>query len=377
MSSKKAFTLSSLDIHFAAQELQSLIGCRVNRIYSVEKTLILVFSTKNEGKRILSINLPENICFLQQKEDMPEMPGGNTFVLRKHLEGSLLKDIEQEGFDRILKFSFFSKEQIILVVELFSHGNWFLLDKKSIILGTMKEETWKDRTLKRGLAYVPPKPAVNTLLLSLEQIHTIITASTMDSIVKAFAINLSIGGVYAEELCTRSGLDKLLAVKDFSKKDAFMTHSSLRQMTLESPRGFAYADVVTPLPLLSRQDALVQELPSFLEARSLAIRKKVTKTEQELERQKIVLTAQEHSLQEAEQQMSDNAHKGEWVYEHYQAISDMLAAVKSASKSQKMMQTIQDILIKHHLEGAFDQATGIVTLTVDKQKDDAPEAPEE
>ncbi|MBQ0105884.1 MAG: NFACT family protein [Armatimonadetes bacterium] len=62
-------------------------------------------------------------------------------IMRKYLEGAYLRDIEQEGFDRIIRFTFqnLEGEIFILICEIMGkHSNLILTDSDSRILGCIK-----------------------------------------------------------------------------------------------------------------------------------------------------------------------------------------------------------------------------------------------
>ena len=366
---QRTFPLTSIDIAFVERELQGLIGARLTRVYAFEKNLVLVFTLKSEGKRVLDISLPNNVCFLGQKQDTPDSPTRNTLFLRKHLEGSFLESVKQQGFDRILRLRF-SGVSPELVLELFSRGNWLLLDAAGIILGALQEEEWKDRSLKKGLTYVPPHPAIDIRTLDSESLHQAIRASSKDSLVKALAVDLGVGGVYAEEFCVRANLDKHLSPLLFSTQDAFSIHSSLKQLLLLEPRGYVYLHAITPVPLVSAAESMKQELDSFLEARVSAFTEKTTYATQELEKAKLLRIMQEENLASLRLKIDEHTKQGEWLYEHYQIISELLRALKEGSKDPA---TIERLLQLGGFTGSFDASVGILTIETDAEHPAVPE----
>lgn len=361
--------LASVDVAFAAKELTLIVGSRLNRIYCQDAELVLVFSTKSEGKRIFQASLPENACFLGQKQDAAENPGMHTSFLRKRIEGAFLESARQIGFDRVLELGFRSHSgdsgisNHWLVLELFSKGNWFILDENGIILMALHEQEWKDRTLKKGLKYAPPKPVLQLPSLEVEELHTSISASSRDSIVKALAIDLGLGGLYAEEFCSRASLNRKMVPADFSKKDAFMLHAAVKEVFSREPAGFVYIDAISPIPLLSCQDSLKEQLPSFLESRAFfsSVSGKVSAVQKELEKAILIRQRQIDGKVSAESEAMENTSKAEWIYSHYQEVKELLETMRSSKKGPDLA---KELLAKHSLEGSFDEEKGVLAIEV-------------
>jgi predicted ribosome quality control (RQC) complex YloA/Tae2 family protein len=359
MAPARPLALTSLDIRMIVRELQGLKGSRVSRIYGQEKTLILVLNLKNEGKRFLLFSLPGNVSFIPVRDEAPENPSGTIMVLRGAIEGMILDGVEQIGFDRIIKLTFSGKERYSLVFELFSHGNCFLLNNSGIIVSLFTKEVWKSRTLDRDLIYTPPTPAKDTPALDAKALWSAISASGRDTVVKALAVDCGLGGTYAEELCARAGIRKDLPVADTSQKDTFLLHAELARMMVRDPHGFVYPDAISPVPLLSKEAQLINEVPSFLEARALAIPRKKTRSEQELERQDAILKTQKDTVLELEAHVVDETRRGEWVYEHYSAVQAILVALRSGVREPAMATRL---LAEHGFSGGLDLGKGLLTI---------------
>ncbi|ADH99193.1 Rqc2 family fibronectin-binding protein [Salisediminibacterium selenitireducens] len=96
----------------------------------------------------------------------PQEPPMFTMVLRKHLEGSILESIEQDGLERIVTFSFKGRNELgdvsykILILELMGrHSNLIFVDKETgTILDSLKHipPSVSKRTVMPGQPYSPP-----------------------------------------------------------------------------------------------------------------------------------------------------------------------------------------------------------------------------
>ena len=139
---KKALT--SLDIYFLVRNLRKeLMGSRIRKIK--QKDDVFVFELYKRKRFFLKIILPHAIYVTNSPPRITIYPPNFCMKLRKHLSGEKIMGIEQHKFDRILKIEL---GKHVLLAELFSKGNLILLDKDGIIIAVLKQQVWKDRTLK-------------------------------------------------------------------------------------------------------------------------------------------------------------------------------------------------------------------------------------
>ena len=148
---------------------------------------------------------------------------------------SILQAIEQVGSERILKFTFESKEAgFILYAELFAKGNMILCNEKGIVISLMQKQKWKDRTVAVSRKYEHPKKGFNIFSLRREELDRL-KESRADSAVKALAIDLGLGGAYAEEACIIANIDKNMAPKRFTDIDLNAIFKAVVEITGKKP----------------------------------------------------------------------------------------------------------------------------------------------
>ncbi|MDR2457895.1 MAG: NFACT family protein [Clostridiales Family XIII bacterium] len=125
-----------------------LLWTRLEKIYQLSKTEIeLVFNSK-KGKQILYISIAANALrffLIKNKFSYAKNPPAFCMLLRKHLQGSRLKNIVQLGTDRVVNFTFKTKNEFgtikekILVLEMLGrHGNIILLDSENKIIDALR-----------------------------------------------------------------------------------------------------------------------------------------------------------------------------------------------------------------------------------------------
>jgi predicted ribosome quality control (RQC) complex YloA/Tae2 family protein len=132
--------------------------------------------------------------------------------LRKYLTNARLIAVKQPPFERIIELTFQKGDETLnMIIELFSKGNIILCDYNRNILVPMEAQTWKDRVIQPKQKYVYPPSEMNLGELDFDLFKSHIRDSERNQIVKALATTLSLGGVYAEELCMLSSVDKTKA----------------------------------------------------------------------------------------------------------------------------------------------------------------------
>ncbi|MFT4305143.1 MAG: NFACT family protein, partial [Candidatus Woesearchaeota archaeon] len=179
--------LASLELYYLIKEFQQFIGSKVDQIYQKDKNEFTFQMHKtNFGKFMIKVNLPSLIYITKYKGQQPSVPPGFCTFLRKRLKNARLKEIQQLDFERIVQFTFTTKEdEYYLIVELFAEGNVILCNKEMKIISLILAQKWKERTLRGGVDYVYPKR--NIKLNDKDFILNTIEKSEKSSIVKTLA----------------------------------------------------------------------------------------------------------------------------------------------------------------------------------------------
>ena len=210
--------LSSLDLHFLVKELKDLENSRIDKIYQPEKNVIIFSLYKsNVGKKILKIDVGKSMFIADEKEEGETLGFG--MFLRKHLDGYFLSRISQVEPERILKFSFKVKNNIKdFYIEFFGKGN-AILCYDDIILNALDHHEFRDRTIKPKIKYKFPLMKHNYFQLSTNELKELLKNSKKNSIVTSLAIELGFGGIYSEEICLISDVDKGTDPKKLSDEE--------------------------------------------------------------------------------------------------------------------------------------------------------------
>ena len=158
--------LDGISINKLKDELSEVLtGRKVTKIFQYSRLSTSIFFGKLN--LFISCNASLPVCYLRdEKENAPETPMNFSLNLRKHLLNSIITEVDQLGFDRILVFKFKKlnelgeyKEYKLYFEIMGKHSNLILTEKGGEILDLMKKfslEENKLRVLLPGARYSQP-----------------------------------------------------------------------------------------------------------------------------------------------------------------------------------------------------------------------------
>ncbi len=242
--------LSSVDIAVIVEELQDLLGAKVEKVYQREREIILRLHAHLEGKRLeaygssvdLVLEAGRRIHLTKYRMEMPKTPTSFAMLLRKHLKGGRIRSIKQRDFDRIVEICVERADgRRTLVLELLPRGNLLLLDENGRILQPLKRETFTTRTLLPGKLYEAPPSKLNPLTATQEDLRNLFIAAKEEAehrgkrgksreVVKVLATETGLGGLYAEEVCLRAGVDKKKSAEMLSDEEIRAIYDAIREI---------------------------------------------------------------------------------------------------------------------------------------------------
>ena len=193
---------SSLDFHaFVSIYGDSILNSFIKKVYQVnQKEFVLQLYRSDVKKKDFFISLNKGIAFYDAEK--PEEATQLSMLFRKQLSEKRIVGIEQINFDRVVKITLHTGQEIVL--ELFGGGNLILTDNGKIVLA-MDQHVYKTRKILIGEEYIPP--AVINPISDLETFSGILDGSKA-SIVKTLATRANLGGEIAEEALYRTNIDK-------------------------------------------------------------------------------------------------------------------------------------------------------------------------
>ncbi|MBI2663989.1 NFACT family protein [Candidatus Woesearchaeota archaeon] len=330
--------LSAVEVHFLTAEMQFLVGSRLQQVYQPAKNeLVLQFYVRNKGSALLKVRVPELLYLASGKDSAPKVSGFCS-LLRSKLGSSTLSSISQSGFERIVQLSFSSKKGSFgLIFELFSKGN-IILTSGQKIAAVQQKQHWSSRQLRMGADYALPPKAADPRVLGEKKLLEMLKSTNKSDLVRFLAIELSLGGLYAEELCLLAGVGKKSKPADVSAADAGNLLQALKKLLSSglSPsviyEGGKPINAV-PVALSYYRGSETKARKTFSEAlEAVSAAGMPSPFSSEISRLKAIIQQQEETIASARDSAEKNKRSGELIYENYQEVKDILEAVSTARK---------------------------------------------
>lgn len=330
--------ISSFDTKIIVDELNNeyeIPGMKVDKVYKIGDEIRI--KLYGRGRRDLILKPGEAVYVTQYPKQAPQRPSGFAMQLRKYLSGLRIMKISQLGFDRIVKLSFGlfgEKEDLIkfhVIVELFGNGNLILADDDLSIIGVLQSKVWSTRSLKAREIYEPPPQMLSPFDVDAEDI-----LDGTSEIVKLLATKLNMGGMYAEEVCLRAGIDK-----HDPNPDPNLVKKGLEVLVGLAPSPAIVGGSIVPFDLLvhkgrerkpfSTLNNAADEIYGKHEMEQIA-KKEVSKQQKHLSKLERILASQEKTVSQYEKKGQLAHHKGELIFSNYQLVDTLLSTLHDAVK---------------------------------------------
>ncbi len=193
-------SLTSLDIHKLLEELSFINNGFIRNIKSGKNELyFLIYRGKEYWLKIV----PGNYFCIADEKPAESIDFGFTTILKNSLKGRKFT-ISMHNSDRIIELQ---TENNKLIIEMFSKGNVVLL-KDGMVERALFQRKFESREITSGKEYVYPPGGKYSFEDMHKNFSQILLSSEKESTVKALAIDFSMGGYYAEEICFRADIDK-------------------------------------------------------------------------------------------------------------------------------------------------------------------------
>lgn len=305
--------MPGITLHYLVKKWnEELTGGYVQQMRAVhEDTFLIKIHTKNGNVELL-VALPHIVLISKRKWENEEEQPPVVNATKKLLDNVRVESIEQLGQDRIFVLR---GENVHVIFELFGGGNVIITNEKGIIQFVHRAKEWKGRTLKMREKYLPPQNESKT-------------NSTFEEEMKMKPVGF--------ELLHVKNRQRLQAV--FDKKSAKKELSTI------------FEEI---------EEKIIEEwkkphVDSKLEAQKEALR--------------VNATRQRELLKEWEEKIDAQQLAGEWVYENFSAVQQLIDAVQRGIKakvSEKKM--LEEIKKKMPFIKQIDAKNGTVELDILKK----------
>jgi predicted ribosome quality control (RQC) complex YloA/Tae2 family protein len=362
-------SLSSFDVTAAVKDLQALVGGHIDKIYHPSLDhLVLAVRSPGEGKSYIHFHVGAWLYVSDKGGDMPQQPSDFAMMLRKRIANATIKNVRQQGFERIAILELEKEENFELVLELFGEGNAILV-KDGTIVQPLTSHTWKHRDVRAKKQFMFPPPVPDPASISDKDLAEIFKGSETD-LVRTLATKLNIGGRYSEEVCARVGVNKNSLAKEVD--DAKSILETIREFQREiGVRGKGYIvskagapEDVVPLRMNIYKDLGTEEFQTFSAAVESYVSRipapvKVDKREStlELERVKRKIAQQEAAVRSLQDEGREAQIIGDYIFANYEQIAKLLAAAKNSLDAGKGIKEIPGFV-------SFDQKNSLLRIKV-------------
>ncbi|SDJ51221.1 ribosome rescue protein RqcH [Natronorubrum texcoconense] len=415
--------LTSVDLAALVGELGAYEGAKLDKAYLYGDDLVrLKMRDFDRGRLELIIEVGEvkraHTVAPERVPDAPGRPPQFAMMLRNRLSGADFAGVEQFEFDRILEFTFEREDGTTrIIVELFGQGNVAVTDGEYEVIDCLETVRLKSRTVVPGSRYEFPDSRTNPLTVSQEAFDYEMEESDTD-VVRTLATQLNFGGLYAEEICTRAGVEKAMDISDAGEDVYDRLYEAIERLALDlrnsnfDPRlyfadesedgdgsedgeendgdgGDSSPDRVvdaTPFPLEEHVELASEPYDSYLSALDdyffrLELEEEGEPDptdqrpdfEEEIAKQKRIIEQQEGAIEGFEQEADMLREQAESLYAEYGLVDDILSTIQEARAQDRPWDEIEERFeagAEQGIEAAeavidVDGSEGIVTVEVD------------
>ncbi len=400
MDRKRAMT--SVDLAALVGELRGYTGAVVDKAYLYGDDLVrLKMRDYDRGRVELVVEVGDpkraHVATPEHVPDAPGRPPNFAMMLRNRIAGANLESVEQYGFDRILTFRFEREDQTTLVVaELFGDGNVAVTNEDREVVDCLDTVRLRSRTVAPGSQYGYPDERFSPLDCDYGAFAAKMDDSDTD-LVRTLATQLNFGGLYAEELCTRAGVEKTVGIEaatDEQYEALFGALERLREPLLAGetdPRLYeSDGEVVdaTPLPLEEHAESgyeatafenfngAIDEYFHRLEQdaeESVVDESARPDFEAEIEKYERIIDQQRGAIENFEEQAEREQQKAELLYGNYDLVDEVCSTVREAREDDVPWSDIETRFAEGADRGipaaeavvGVDEAEGTVRLDLD------------
>lgn len=362
--------LTSVDLRFLSREFDEyLSGARIEKAYQLgAKELKIRLHAPKKGALDL-VMAPGYAALTIFERKSPQQPSSFAMQLRKNLKGAYIRQVRQRGFDRILEIVIEAGDKkFLLIAELFSTGNVIFCDERKKILGLLEWQRWKDRKLGVGQTYEYPPESANPLDMDLVSLKKVLSSSDK-KIVSVLARDAGLGGLYAEEVCLLSRVDKDKAAKSLSDDEARSLSGSFMKLMEKIMGGETHASIiylekkpadVIPFDLEIYEKSEKKPFPSFNDAvdeffstqeYDSAKKERDGILGKELAKIKGIETRQKEVIARFEKESREFQKAGDAIYQNLQAVEEILKNVREEKKDGRLWEEIDAKLKGKEVEG--------------------------
>lgn len=363
--------LSSVDLAALTTELQSYEGAKVDKAYLYDDSMVrLRMRDFDRGRVELLIEVGDpkrlHVADPSNVSDAPGRPPNFAMMLRNRISGADFAGVEQYEFDRIVTLRFERPDgDTLIIAELFGDGNVVVCNAEYEVIDCLETIRLSSRTVAPGARYEYPQSRFDPLEASRDEFVAQMESSDTD-IVRTLATQLNLGGLWAEELCSRAGIEKTKPIEDAGDTEyraLFRVVEDLRSSLSEGafdPHVYYEDDAIdaTPVPLAEHEELESEQFDSFNaaldeyfahldeegEGAETAAQAEPDRPdfEAEIEKFERIIEQQQGAIESFEEDAAQERRKAELLYENYDLVAEVLTAVQNARREDRSWDEIRE-----------------------------------
>ena len=339
--------MSNVDVYAICHEMREVLkGARVDKAFQPAKDTVLIrFHVPGKGRVDVAFQAGIRMHLTQYPLPNPKIPPNFPMLLRKYIKGATVEDIKQHNFDRIIEIDVKKEHRFTLVVELFAKGNIILLNEEGRIILPLKRKLWSDRKISSKEEYkYPPKRGINPLELKKGGLKELFDNSSTD-IIRTLARS-GLGGIYAEEIIMRSGVQKELQASEISDEDLNSVYNAIGELFEPLKKSKFHPQIVkgkdvVPIDLKIYEDNENEVFETYSMAAdefySGKVREDIKKEYEDIWSAEVKkfekrLKIQEDTLAKFHRTVQESKKKGDLMYSNYGRIQNILDIIIDARK---------------------------------------------
>lgn len=326
-----------MDVAAIVEELRDrILGGFMGKAYQQSSDKIwLSVQSPAEGRLDLLLEAGRRVHITSGERPASKTPPQFPTMLRSHLSGGRIVDIQQYNFDRVIEIAV-ERSGIpnYLIIELFPKGSMVLLDESRQILSMLRKMLYRGSKMAAGTEYLFHPGQLDPRTISRQDLAVWLASSGQD-LVRSLVRGLNMGGTYGEEVCLVAGVDKNKQAIDLDAEEIDRVHRALKDVFLD--------ETLDPHIVLSDGepfDVLSRPLKIYvgLEQRRFATFSEAldaffVKVEEVSPRQNPLdhrIELQKKAIEEFKSQEKAFVQKGELIYQIYGSVEQILSLMAEA-----------------------------------------------
>lgn len=329
--------ISGLALHILAEHWNAeLTGGHIQQFRSVGDEQFVLKVRTPEHVHTLLIQLPSVITETQRKWEAEKEQPSFVNATKKEMDNARIASVKQMGLDRILAFE---TDKGTLIVELFAEGNLVFTNDEGKIHFVHHAREWKGRTLKMNHAYKPPigPRAWNEWSENVEEMQPDKPGRTLGG---WMITQLGIPTAWMDAFCAE--------IKRNPIEEATISASEWKKIRAHAQKEWKK---LKPTFVLEKDKDKTRIVPAHEEENALSLEELFARLEQtamqeqkeqdvdpKLESEKKALQVnfeRQHAQVEAWEKKAKDAQKsGEWIYEHFENVEELLHTLARAKKNK-------------------------------------------